>query len=154
MVKTYGAYTFVEVGPCEDGAVYPVWYSPTVVAFLNRISNEGLADIVWLTTWVHEARTMFAPAVGLNDFCALTDMRGSRDSRTVTWWKYARVREFMEQDPHRRVVWLDDELSTVVKKAFRAEFDPARNRSHLPTVQSNPGLRPSDMEAVEEFLRS
>lgn len=154
MIHSFGEYKRYNL-KLEDGNVYPLWWNQNVIDFINDINRSGLAEVVWLTTWVHEAQTAFAPLVGLDHFPAIEDMDGTLLNWSMDWWKWRRVRDFLgDNEENRAVVWTDDELSRQVKDAFRYRYDYQGGRSKLISVQRTPGLRTADMNGIREFLEN
>lgn len=91
------------------GTTWPIHYSPDVIEFINMIHRAGLAEVRWLTTWGQDARTSFAPAVGLDEFFAY-DMYDSDG-----WWKAEIVAASVVVDERRPVIWTDDDLDETEK---------------------------------------
>lgn len=153
MIHAYGEYKRYNLKSGDN--IYPVWWSPAVVNFINEVNRSRLAEVVWLTTWGETAVTEFAPLVGLDAFPTITDMSGGERAWELDWWKWRRVRDFLgDNEPRRAVVWTDDDLSRQVKDAFRYRYDPEKDSSVLLTVQRTPGLRPKDMKLIREFLEA
>ena len=86
------------------GTTWPIHYSPEVVEFINMVHRGRLAEIRWLTTWGQDARTSFAPSVGLDEFPAYDMYDG------VDWWK-AEIVTGSIADEQRPVIWTDDDIS-------------------------------------------
>lgn len=149
MLKKYGEYKN------ETILGYPIWYSPEVIDFINAIHASAVAEVVWLTTWRAEARTEFAPRVGLDDFPAITQSYGSDHNWHSDWWKWRGVRDFLQDNEENRpVVWIDDDLNKNRKHDFYYRYDQERANSLLMTPQSCPGLRPEDLERILDFLKA
>lgn len=149
MVKRYGEYEHTVV------LGYSIWHSPKVVDFINAVNASGLVEVVWLTTWRAEARTEFAPAVGLDDFPTITKSLGSDHCWSPDWWKFQGVRDFLQDNGEGRpVVWTDDDLSKPLKRAFREEYPPATTPSLLLTPMTCPGLTPEHLASILAFLRA
>lgn len=149
MLKKYGIYKYKEI------LGYPIWYSPRVIEFINMVYATGLCEVVWLTTWREAAPLVFAPAVGLNEFPAITDGRGNAYPHMGLWWKWLRVQEFLgDNESKRRVVWTDDDMNREVRKDFRYMYGTSREQNLLITPMSNPGLTPSALDEILNFLKS
>lgn len=125
-----------------QGTTWPIHYSPEVVEFINMIHRSGLAEVRWLTTWGQDARTSFAPAVGLDDFMAY-DMYDSED-----WWKSEIVAASIA-DEQRPIIWTDDEITA-------ADTDRLRG-AKVSVVAIAPitglGLETSDLRRVLQFIQ-
>lgn len=124
------------------GTTWPIHYSPEVVKFINMVHRAGLVEIRWLTTWGEDARTSFAPAVGLDDFPAY-DMYDSGG-----WWK-AEIVEASILDESRPFVWTDDDIAEEQIARFAGSVDE-------PTLLVSPstevGLTSADLRRVLEFV--
>lgn len=132
---------------------FPIWYSRQVVDFINRM-NKDFCDVVWLTTWRDRAPTHFAPAVGLDDFPAITDRTGSSGFGTnpTRWWKYQRVLDWIGSSG-TRFVWTDDDIGSAIKDVHVPEnFE--ENQFLVIKPWSCPGLTPEDLLEIESFLKN
>jgi hypothetical protein len=123
------------------GTKWPIHYSPEVVAFINMVHRGGLAEVRWLTTWGQDARTSFAPAVGLDEFFAY-DMYDSED-----WWK-AEIVAASVADEKRPFVWTDDDITADDIERLTTFGHPAAT---IPPITSH-GLVASDLLKVLQFL--
>lgn len=138
------------------GAVYRIEFFAPVIAEINALSRERLARVVWLTTWNDEARTVLAPAVGLDEFEVCPQPRDlqsrgwvSHPRRGEIWWKTGRVLEHIAGQPGTPYVWTDDLLDRDVKRALRAD---TRSHGLLPTTMATPGLTLTNLQRVRAFL--
>ena len=128
---------------------YRIWYRQKVVDFLNKIHREGLAEIIWLTTWTTSAPEALAPVLGLDDFPAIVDTRGSDSPLTFSWWKFRRVFDRMEKEPTRAFVWLDDDLTPSIREAVAEDFG---DRGLAIRPETNPALEDFHMSEIMLFL--
>jgi len=125
------------------GTTWPIHYSPEVVEFINMIHRAGLAEIRWLTTWGQDARSSFAPAVGLDDFPAY-DMYDSEG-----WWKAEIVAASIAEEA-RPIIWTDDDINDDDVAYFR---DFATVPSAVIPPATEVGLTSSDLSAVLTFTQ-
>jgi len=125
------------------GTTWPIHYSPEVVEFINMIHRAGLAEIRWLTTWGQDARSSFAPAVGLDDFPAY-DMYDSED-----WWKAEIVAASVVNEA-RPIIWTDDDIADDDVAYFR-DFVTVPSAVIPPVTEV--GLTSSDLLAVLTFTQ-
>jgi hypothetical protein len=97
---------------------YLLSWDPTVTARLRALHESGRVEIQWLTTWAENADRLLAEPMGLPR--GLRDRSGGRARPTgfagrlggqSGWWKLAAAREAAEEDPGRRIVWIDDDLA-------------------------------------------
>jgi hypothetical protein len=77
---------------------FPFRYSPSVVNSINRWATR--AEIRWATSWVHLARYIIAPLIGLHDFEPICE-------RSKRWHT---VQDVPPETLRRSVIWIDDEL--------------------------------------------
>ncbi len=109
------------------------------------------AEIVWLTTWEHNADQLIAPLVGLpRGLRVLSPPSGAKTGTPL--WKLDALRQSVSLNP-TPFVWLDDDLNL-----FRAAVSAEKWASELPVpsllIAPDPraGILPEDIEAIEEFL--
>jgi hypothetical protein len=124
------------------GTTWPIHYSPEVVDFINMMHRNGLVEVRWLTTWGQDARTSFAPAVGLDEFAAYDMYDGE------TWWK-AEIVAASVTDEVRPFVWTDDDL-------IETDLTSLHDRSTLSSLPIAPatdvGLTSADLRQVAAFI--
>jgi hypothetical protein len=103
------------------------------------LAAAGPAELVWATTWEHQANTMIGPAIGLPPLPVI-EFRGAA-------WKYEAVARFAGERP---LVWLDDDFDTAGSAAFRA------GRGTVPTelvrVDPKVGITGAELTAVRMFV--
>ncbi|WP_423464243.1 HAD domain-containing protein [Promicromonospora sp. MS192] len=126
----------------------PVWWRPAVVQAINTIARSGLADVVWLTTWQDQARTLLAPRLGLDVFDVAVPSPGSDAPEREDWWKVTTIKD--HTDPGARVVFTDDDLSTQARTTLRNRYDP--DDLLLVTPMPSPGLTDQHLDQITAFL--
>lgn len=103
---------------------YELWLSPTQADLIRGIVERTGTELVWVTTWAHEAATSIEEVLGwpTHRFAPLpqADIKGAdRDPATGRWWKLDAVEWFLQELQPARFVWSDDDLprhrSTVTK---------------------------------------
>lgn len=139
---------------------WPIWYSPDVIDFINRVHRDGLTEIVWLTTWGQNAPERLAPALGLDAFRHLGgiddfyhDYPDANDdlvssSAGTAWWKAQRLladARGLECD----VIWTDDDLRRHTKTKIRPLLT---GRALMITPMQKPGLTAEHMARIEDFI--
>jgi hypothetical protein len=128
---------------------FVVCLSPAMGARIAQLA----ADIQWATTWKDRADSAIAPLCGLpRGLPVLSPLDEAED-----WdldWKFLAVRRSVERDP-RPFVWIDDDLDF-----FRDGPMGAREWAaglSLPNLliapESETGLLPDQLDAVEDFVR-
>jgi len=124
----------------HEMAGYDVWLSPQHGAWLRALGSWF--DLVWATTWEHEARLI---ATVLSLPLDLSVIEFDQD-RTEDTWKLHDVRRFVGDRP---LAWIDDDL-------WSDAFDWAEERSSptlLIRVAPHRGLTRSHVGRLEDFGR-
>ncbi len=116
-----------------------------VIDALRDLIDRHVVDARWLTTWENEARTCFAPAVGLPRLQVYRASDAPVDTGEV-WWKTAVVERYLAET-ERRVMWVDDELTT------HGGPDLARHGVRLRLLEVDPlvGLTLHDLATIEAW---
>lgn len=68
-----------------------------------------LYDLVWCTTWEHDANTMIGPRIGLPELPVITFPKTLTDHDARVYFKTPTVVEYATGRPF---AWIDDEVST------------------------------------------
>lgn len=136
----------------------PIIYSPELVQNLNRISRK--ADIVWNTTWYHEAPKLFAPQVGLDCFPhRATKGMSSPYNALITaeqdpkyrWWKLNSILDDIEM--HRRdFIWIDDDIDKQSQKVATDRATAHGLRSLIINPKPTVGLTPAHISTIDKFV--
>ncbi len=92
-------YERLNVGAVE------VWINPQHGIWLNDLATDF--ELVWATTWEHDAPARLGPALGLPDMPVIEFTQGAANKT----WKLADVDAFVRDRP---VAWIDDELGSDV----------------------------------------
>lgn len=135
----------------DGGFRYLITYSPTLMACIRALHESGAVEIRWLTTWGRGANFRLNKELGLPDFTVAGEpdvLSGFAGAPNHRWWKFDDARRAHEAEPHRPIIWTDDDLSYVpdahawaVDKGFLA-------------ISTNPitGITPVDIARVVEFI--
>ena len=128
---------------------FVVCLSPAMGARLAQLA----ADIQWVTTWEHRADSAIAPLCGLPSGLPVLSPLDEAEEWELDW-KFLAVRRSVERDP-RPFVWIDDDIDF-----FRDGPMTAREWAagiSLPNLliapESETGLLPDQLDAVEDFVR-
>ena len=97
-------------------------YNQFVVDRLNQWSRKRTAEVRWMTYWGRRAATVFGPTVGLDTF------EHGRDVYVEDPDKEVQVFRWIERNPERKIVWVDDEIHHYLRS-----FGSKKN-SNLPLV--------------------
>ena len=102
--------------PASLGHAAEMWlcWDASIVTRVAELHRSSVVEVAWLTTWLNDAATHFAPAVGLPDFAAIPEV-----SSTQAWSKLAWLVEYQKRHPVRPLVWTDDHLSPARRRAAR-----------------------------------
>jgi hypothetical protein len=123
---------------------------------LSRSMGERIgalsAEIVWATTWEHNADSMIAPLCGLPRGMRVL-VRPHSTTHLDGGWKFDEVRRSVAEDM-RPFVWIDDDID-----AFRNGPESARRWARDLPVQNlllapdpRTGLTHGHLETIEDFL--
>ncbi|NUT46333.1 MAG: hypothetical protein HOV94_03285 [Saccharothrix sp.] len=135
-----------------------VWLNPGHGALLLELAAATGLELVWATTWSHEANTLIAPAVGLPELPVIDfpDADLERDEAGhARWsrdggWKWSAVVRYAAGRP---LAWLDDEHDDTGARAAGATFD--RDRADSPTllchVDPYRGLQPAHLDRIRAW---
>lgn len=122
---------------------FEVWLNADHGPMLSGFAEEHGVELVWATTWEHDANDMIGCRIGLPKL------------PVIEWgfkahhWKFDAVLAYAAG---RSLAWLDDDFAR-----FRPErrwFDEQRGDAHTLLHHVNPavGLRRDDLDAVAAWL--
>lgn len=116
-----------------------------VIEALRDLITRRIVDARWLTSWENEARTCFAPAVGLPRL----PVYGASDAPVradEVWWKTGVVERYLAE-AERRVMWVDDELTV------HGALDLAITDTRLRLLEIDPlvGLTLDDLATIKSW---
>jgi hypothetical protein len=133
-----------------------VWLHPGHGTLLRTFADETGLELVWATTWMHEANTLIAPAIGLGELPVIefSDADLGRDAtgriRAERDWKWPAIARYTAGRP---LAWLDDEHSDPRTSAGRVTFE--RDRAGSPTllchVDPRSGLLQAHLDEVRDW---
>jgi hypothetical protein len=132
-------------------------YSHTFILCLSPAMGARIAqlavDIWWATTWEHRADSAIAPLCGLPRGLPVLTARDAGEGWDLDW-KFLEVRRTVQSDP-RPFVWIDDDIDffrigSITAREWAAGISMP---SLLITPDARTGLRPQQLDAVEEFVR-
>ncbi|MEU7554773.1 HAD domain-containing protein [Streptomyces sp. NPDC044571] len=100
-------------------------------------------ELVWATTWMHEANTMIAPHIGLPADLPVIEWPElfARDPDGLSW----KTRPLLDWAAGRPFAWVDDMISSR-DRAWVAARHPAP--ALLLRIRPRRGLRPRDFDAL------
>ena len=104
------------------------------------------AEVVWLTTWEHDANAVVAEFLGWQPHDVL-----ERSGDEERWWKLDAITERIEKEP-RPFVWVDDEL-----EHRKRDVEPWLRSVEVPVLPLSPraevGLTEAELDQIEAFVR-
>lgn len=129
-------------------------HNPSIVKQLNEWSRSRTAEVRWMTYWGVRAATEFAPSVGLDTF------EHGRDVYVEDPYKEEQVLRWIDRNPKRKIVWIDDEIRRYLHSfGFREPGNHALvhrmvENPNLLMVQPNgeKGVTDVEIPLVNEFL--
>lgn len=131
-----------------------VWLHPGHGALLRALADETGLELVWSTTWMHEANTKIGPAIGL-DPLPVIEFPEADYRRESGWlrggnWKWPAVAEYAAGRP---LAWLDDEHGNPRFEDARAAFDRERagDRTLLCHVDPRHGLQDEHLTRIRAW---
>lgn len=131
-----------------DGHTIPVTLHPDHGPKLLKLAEDTGAELVWATTWEHDANTHIGPLIGLP---ALPVIEVRRELQTLgsgidgVMYKTPYVAKYVKNRPY---VWFDDDLGPE-----DARYLAGRTGAHcLITVNDWTGLVDEDFDQAREWL--
>ncbi len=130
----------------DDRSLKPlrVWLNPSHGPALLALPY----DLVWATTWRHDANTWIAPRLGLPELPVIDwQVNRTPDQDDGLHWK---TRQCVEWAAGRPFAWVDDEISDADRDLVAAHhLGPAL----LHQVSAGLGLLPEDFGALHTWAR-
>jgi hypothetical protein len=134
---------------------FELWLSPIQAAAIRRVLEETETELIWVTTWAHEAAEHVEGFLGWPNHRFAPRPQGEVFGDTTgsngRWWKLDAVERFLTELQPARYVWSDDD-----HPAHRADVSAAlRQLPGLPLVQApNPyvGLSERWIREAREHL--
>jgi hypothetical protein len=153
-----------------EGARWPILWSPGVISRLRELHESERVELRWLTTWGHDANNDLRLLVGLPELAVAGTYHdagaptvepstgpahaavapAAPDPLTGRWWKYDVVARLVQQEPERRLIWVDDDLD----RANGVFVDWATRQPSVTPIAPDPrcGLTPHDLDAIGDAL--
>lgn len=108
-------------------------------------------ELIWATTWMHEANRSVGPALGLPP-SAVLDRPDTADDPIDTWfglhWK---TRALVDRAAGRAFIWVDDEIGAGDREWVTANHT---GRALLHRVDARTGLDPNDFAVFGDWLEA
>src|SRR5699024_7661104 len=127
---------------------------PRIVRALDRLVETHDVDIVWLSTWSHRCTEELEPALGFRHTFEVVPMPDDSFNRFAgdpqAWWKANHMSAWLDEDPARRAVWVDDDLAAPLTHAHFADTYPDRLLMVAPRFSE--GLTRKQLRTMRAFL--
>lgn len=120
-----------------------VWLNQDHGAMLMALADQTNSELVWATTWEHDANKMIGPIVGLPELPVI------EFGFKAFQWKYNAVLEYCAG---RRFVWFDDQFQDF-KKELRWFENNRKEPCLLHHVDPKKGLLEEDFIKAHDWLR-
>ncbi|MET8778955.1 HAD domain-containing protein [Nocardia sp. NPDC004654] len=137
--------------PLRDGRLGSNPLATRLDSEIGRMLAALPCELVWATTWMHDANRFVGPILGLPTLTVM-DWPDSPDDRIDEWfglhWK---TRALVERAAGRSFIWIDDEISASDRE-WIAEHHSGRALLHH--VDPRTGLRPNDFDIIAAWLSS
>jgi hypothetical protein len=130
-----------------DGVAYPVLLNPEHGPMLRQLAHETGAELVWATTWEHDANREIGPLVGLPELPVIPVNSGAGTPRVHP--KTPPVAAYVNRRPF---VWFDDDLERADRQYLKRHDNVDRFR--IIDVGPRKGLRNLHVEQAAEWLTS
>ncbi|WP_211222415.1 HAD domain-containing protein [Actinokineospora enzanensis] len=141
--------TLLPFGPTDTRPASPPPANPLLAGLDPTHGARLLAlpcDLMWATTWMHEANEILSPALGLPRL-PVVDFPDSLDQDLLHW----KTRTLARTAATRPFIWLDDEI-TALDRTWVSRHHPTQALLH--PVDPSRGLTPADFTILAEWLRA
>ena len=123
--------------------------SNPLLARLNpKLGPQLLAlpcDLVWATTWTHEANQVISPRLGLPEL-PVVDWADEDEAYNGLHWK---TRGLVSWAAGRTFVWVDDEITDTDRRWIRSHHE---GQALAYRVEKHLGLTSADIAAIKLWL--
>ena len=137
----------------DGGDRYLITYSPTLMAAIRHLHESGAVEVRWLTTWGRGANFRLNKQLGLPEFDVAGEpdvLSGFAGAPNHHWWKFDDARRVHAAEPHRSLIWTDDDLVHVPDA-----LDWAVGQGFLAiSTDDKHGITPHDLDRVRRFVHS
>ncbi|WP_170176446.1 HAD domain-containing protein [Lentzea flaviverrucosa] len=137
-------YTTRRVRPYGFFRPLRVWLDPSHGSWLLSLAAATGADLVWATTWEHEANEFIGPCIGLPELEWIDFGGRGSDHADGLHGKIAAITEWARTRP---IAWLDDEF-----RPRDQEWAASRPGTLLVPVDPRKGIGVDHLERVRAFL--
>jgi hypothetical protein len=132
----------------------PLWLNPAHGPALLHLAKQIDAQLVWATTWEHEANTTIGPAIGLPTLpvIELAAHLEPRPGQPFTW-KYGPVARYANGRP---LAWLDDDFDAypAARDTFLADRATRDHPTELVRVDPRTGITDEHLTTILTWAQS
>ena len=82
-------------------------FRPEVIGRIDELISKGMVRFEWLTSWEEDAKDLFS---GLG-FGTDVPVHSFGFDNFKTWWKSDIVLRILQENPHLRILWVDDDIA-------------------------------------------
>lgn len=132
-----------------NGITWNLWLNPAHGPKLLALAEETGAELVWATTWEHDANRSVGPLIGLPELPVIEVSQGKAPRPPGCCWKSVAVAEHVNRRPF---VWFDDDLSKRDRRWLEAH--PNVDRFRLIHIGANAGIKPAHFRQAALWLNS
>ncbi|MFN8099419.1 MAG: HAD domain-containing protein [Dermatophilaceae bacterium] len=136
-------YVIHELTPAGE-RTYRVALHPDHGEALRRVGSAY--DLVWATTWQHEANRLISPILGLPDDLPVVPLRLPRHHIGRWCWKTDQIAEWVGDRPF---AWFDDEINRATRD--RLARMPGLGAHLALRIEPHVGLRSPDFASLQSF---
>lgn len=131
----------------SKGKEWVVAIAAPVLDFINEVHSDDLVDIIWHTTWQHDANEV-SRVFGLPEFPVLDapEFEAWDRRKAQGWWKQAPVQRHLDSTA-APTLWTDDDLNM-------GWADKMSSPHGLKVIAPNlhTGLTPKHLRQIRQFL--
>lgn len=129
----------------STGSEWKIRWEPKLIDYIRKVHAEGLAEVVWCTTWCPDADR-------LEKLWGLPELRRAWSEYKRGYYAVEAKREAARAvlAEGRRLVWTDDDAFP--RRGPLVDELTADGRALLVKPDGRGGLRPEDVDAIDAFL--
>jgi hypothetical protein len=116
---------------------------------LGPLLSSLRCELIWTTTWSHDANRHIGPILGLPTLTVLDWPDEAADPIDTWFGLHWKTRAVVEHAAGRTFIWIDDEITDRDTEWVSANHP---GRALLHRVDSRVGLRPSDFDVLSAWL--
>lgn len=138
-------YVLHKIEPFEGTGEFDVWLNPAHGPMLLDLAEKARAELVWATTWGHQANEHIGHRIGLPELPVVEFGRISAKT-----WKWRAVAKYAEDRP---LAWLDDDFDTFSVPG-RDDFNDERRGypTLLEPISPRLGITVLDLADVADWM--